>query len=132
MTETKPGRLLRAWATISLSEDPDVLAKDARKQAELWHAAGREEDERLAVSFGEKWSDADMAVVAWEDDLLPVLTDLAHRGWRYHVDARTEEHADVLDAAHGEDGSGERLLAHVEHDPDGDWCLDGQEEKEEV
>jgi hypothetical protein len=36
-------RLLRAWATVGLSEDPEVLAEDARKQAELWVATGRGE-----------------------------------------------------------------------------------------
>lgn len=128
MTEAPPSRLLRAWATMGLSETPDVVAEDARKQAELWEAtSGKpgEEDERFAVSFGATYSDSDMAVVGREGDLLPVLTDLAHRGFRCHVDTLTEEHADELYDRLGEDGSGEYVLAYVEHDPDGDWSLPG-------
>lgn len=121
-------RLLRAWSTISLSEDPGVVADDAVKQARLWAATGHEGDARFRVEFGVTYSDADMAVVGREENLLPVLTDLAHQGFRYHVDARTEADARWLEYVYGEGGSREWVFLRVEHDADGDWRLDGEEE----
>lgn len=119
-------RLLRVWSTISLSEDPSVVADDAVKQATLWAATGHERDARFRVGFVTTHSDADMTVVGREANLLPLLTDLARRGFRYHVDARTEADASLLESVYGEGGSREWVFLRVEHDPDGDWRLDGE------
>lgn len=104
----------------------DVVAEDANKQAALWRVA--EDDTAFRVVFGDTWSDADLAVVGREEDLLSVLTDLAHRGLRYHVDTRTEADAERLDGVYGEGGSGDYLMAHVEHDESGDWNPAGDAE----
>lgn len=115
--------LIRVWSTISLEEPPDVVAEDAAKQHRLWEATGEERDPRFDTRFGERYSNADLMVVGRERDLLPILVDLAHRGWRFQVDADTKENADRLDALHGEGGSGEWVLALVGHDPSGYWSL---------
>lgn len=106
----------RVWSTISVGETPDVLADDAVKQARLWEAVGRDKDSRFRVSFGDTYSDADMSVVGREEDLLPLLADLAHRGFRYHLDTQTAEDADRLDALYGESEPVDHVFAYVEHD----------------
>ncbi|MDP9488335.1 MAG: hypothetical protein M3Q49_21550 [Actinomycetota bacterium] len=121
-----------ALANPYLEEARQLLdeAEDAVKQARLWEATGQEEDRRFGVAFGTTYSDMDMAVVGREENLLPVLVDLAHRGFRYHVDARTEADAGWLDSVYGEEGSREWVFLRVEHDEGGDWRLDGVVEEE--
>lgn len=57
-----------------------------------------------------------MSVVGSEEVLLPLLTDLAHRGFRYHVDTQTLEDADRLGALYGESGPVDHVFAYVAHD----------------
>lgn len=120
------GSLLRVWSTLTLEDTPDNVAADALKQARLWEAVGSGEDARFGVTSGSTYSDSDLTVLGREEDLLPVLTDLAYRGYRFHVDTRTEEDADRLAALHGEGGSRGYLLARVEHDTSGNWSMNSE------
>lgn len=126
-----PYAAIRAWTTIDLSDPPDLLARDAVKQAALWDATSRGLDDRFTVFFDTARSDADMAVVGREEDLLPLLADVIRRlqhmdyRGRFHADAPTRADAERLYDCYteGAPNPGNWVLATVEHDPEGCWEL---------